>query len=238
MTGLPAASVVITGSRQGIGRALSEHYLGRGCEVYGISRKPSDLNHAKYRHFEADVGDGARVRAVLQEIDAASPQGLRLVVNNAGIALSRLAIMTDGEAARAVLDTNVLGAFNVMREATKIMMRRGFGRVVNISSIEAVLASQGAAIYAASKTALEKLTEAFAWEAAKADLTFNVIGVSLFAATGMASGLDQRALDAKARQLSKPEMMKVEELAHAIDFLASPLSSKITNQTLYFGGVH
>ena len=230
-------SIVITGSRQGIGRALCEHYLGRGYHVFGISRSPTDLTHRNYKHFEADVSDATRIRPILQEIDALLSHGLEVVVNNAGISLSRMALLTDGVSAQKVLNTNVVGSFVVTREATAIMMRRGFGRIVSISSIEAVISSPGAAIYAASKVAVEKMTEAFSCEITNVDITFNAIGISLFPGTGMTRGLGERARDAKVAKLSRPALLKVEEIAHVVDFLASPLASAVTNQVLYFGGV-
>lgn len=235
-TGRPT-SIVITGSRQGIGRALSQHYADRGLKVFGISRQPSDLDHPNYRHFQGDVCHTPRIREILREIDMLAPEGLEAVINNAGLYVRRLAVLTENEEALSVLNTNVVGSLAMMREAAKIMMRHRYGRVVSISSIATAMHAPGIAAYAASKAALEQLSSAFSWEFASSGITFNVVAVSHYPGTGMTTGIGERIRTQLNSQLSKPAMLNVEEVAHAIEFFLSPKAANISNQVLYFGGV-
>ena len=138
---------------------------------------------------------------------------------------------------RDSLETNLVGAFTVLRETIKHMMRAKRGRIVNISSINVPLGSVGGALYNASKAGLENLGHTLAREIGAADITVNTIGLSLVAGSGMAADLSDKALADKQAGLIRPDPITTEEIAHAIDFFASDAARNITNQIVYFGGV-
>lgn len=228
--------VIITGASRGLGRALCELMTGRGDQVVGVSRGPADFSHSGYTHVEADVGDEASVVALFNGLRQLAP--VHTVINNAGIALSRPAMLTTAKAFEDVLRTNLVGAFLVSREAMKAMKRSKAGRIVNISSINVPLASAGGAAYNTAKAGLETLARTLAWEVAPGeDITINSIGVSIVADSGMAAGLSEKALADKISRLSRPALLQPAEVLHAVDFLASPAAANITGQTIYFGGV-
>ena len=230
-------TILITGASRGLGRHLAEKYLDMGCFVFGCSRKSDKLiSHASYRHFEVDVGNEAAVASMMREIDA-SRKGLQLLINNAGITQSSLAIMTRSAVAEEVIRTNLLGTFLVSREVMKIMQRQKQGRIVNFSSINVPLGSSGSCIYNATKAGVEALAIALTREVGKADVTINTLGLSLVAATGMLEGLSGKALSEKQVGLLKPAVLETEEIIHAIEFLASNLARNISGQTIYFGGL-
>ncbi len=162
---------------------------------------------------------------------------LDVVINNAGVSSSRLALFTPASVFMSVLEANLLGAFIVMRESIRLMKRAKFGRIINFSSINVPLASVGGASYNASKAALENLSITLSRECASDDITINCIGLSLVSESGMVDGLSQEALAAKQQQLIKPSLLGIQDVLHAINFFASPHARSITGQTIYFGGV-
>lgn len=229
-------TTVITGSGRGIGRDIATYLIERGDAVIGCSRGGSQLSHAKYRHFCTDVSDEVSVRKMFSEI--ASEFGrVDLVINNAGLALSRPALLTSAAEFASIIQVNLIGAFIVSREAIRLMKRTRFGRIVNFSSINVPLASSGGAAYSAAKAGLENLAITLSRECAKDDITINSVGVSLVAGSGMVKELSAAALTEKQSALIKSALIEITEIIHVIEFFAAPDARNITGQTVYFGGV-
>ncbi len=228
--------ILVTGSRRGIGRAIVTHYLDHGDTVFGLSRTDSDLRHDLYRHLVADVRDEAAVRAAYAEI-ARETSRLDVLINCAGAKLGGYALLTGAAQAAEMFATNLLGAFIVSREAVKLMKRRRFGRVISFSSVAVPLGSPGSTVYGASKAGLEQLAYGLSRELKDDDITFNTIGISIFADSGMAESLGDRALAEANSALIKPGALAIEEIVHAVDFFAAPAARHITNQVVYFGGL-
>ena len=226
---------LITGASRGLGRALAETYASAGHKVFGCARGESNFVHKNYHHVIADIRNDADVRNLFKQISTAKGQ-VDVLVNNAGHALSRPAMLTTTPEADEIFQVNVLGTFTVMREAIKHMKRKRHGRIINMSSINVPLGSVGGAIYNASKAALENLGHTLAREVAGDDITINTLGLSVVADTGMTDDLDEKALKVKQDGLIKPDQIDAAEVAHAIDFLASEDARNITNQIIYFGG--
>lgn len=229
-------AILITGSSQGLGRALVESFLARGYFVYGCSRRPSTFIGERYRHFEVDVGDEAAVAAMFKEI-ATNKMRLALVVNNAGLTQASLAILTRVADAENIIRTNLLGSFLVSRAAMKLMQRQRFGRIVNFSSINVPLGSTGSAVYNACKAGVDAMSKTLTRECQGLDITINTLGLSVVANTGMVSALEPRALEEKKLGLVKRDLLSVDEIVHALVFLQSPMAKNISSQTIYFGGI-
>jgi len=214
---------------------LAEHYLKCNHKVFGISRGESDLVHSSYRHFCADVADDKALRAVFSGIAAAGE--LHVLINAAGVKSSQYALLTNPGSAEQMIRTNLLGAFLVTQHALRLMKRKRFGRVISFSSIAVPLGSGGTAVYGATKAGLEQMAYALSREFAPDDITFNTVGISIYADSAMVQALDAAALQTTRDSLIKPADLKVEEIVAAVDFFAAPLARNITNQTVYFGGL-
>ena len=180
--------------------------------------------------------DETSVRALLSDLTARGGR-IDVLINNAGIKTSSLAVLTTRAQAEAMITTNFLGAFLVVRETIKLMKRNRFGRIVNMSSIAVPLGSLGSGIYGASKAALEQLSYTLAREVATDDITINTIGVSVYSDSDMIEEMDPGSLREAQKELLKPSPLTVHEIAHAIDFFASERARNITNQIVYFGGL-
>ena len=154
-------TIVITGSRKGIGKALAEHYLGNGWRVVGCSRGEASIEHSQYLHFSLDVGDEDAVIAMSNNLKSDLGQ-VDALLNNAGIASMNHALLTPAKTVNRILQTNVVGTFIFCREMAKLMRRINNPRIVNFTTVAHPLNLEGEAIYAASKAAVESLTRILA----------------------------------------------------------------------------
>lgn len=140
-------TVFITGVSRGLGRAIAKEFSARGFETIGVARSTCEIDSV--RTFQLDVCDETAVTEFI-----ASLEKLDVVVNNAGIARYRPLLETPTSELREVLEVNVVGAFNVMREAARRMAGEGGGQIINIASDAAVKGIANMAPYVASKHAL------------------------------------------------------------------------------------
>lgn len=228
------STILIAGSRQGVGRALAEHYARSGHNVLGISRNASDFIHERYQHICGDVTSEESLKAAFQEIGQAA--SLQVLIYSAALYTPAHTLLLSGSKAEEMLRTNLLGAFLVSRHALRLMKRGGFGRLIYLSSIAVPLGSAGSAVYGASKAGVEQLAFSMARDFAGDDITFNSIGISMFASP-MLENLSAKALNEAKASLVKSDAVNVDELAAAIDFFSSAEARQVTGQTIYFGGV-
>jgi 3-oxoacyl-[acyl-carrier protein] reductase len=142
-------------------------------------------------------------------------------------------------AARAeeMVRTNFLGCFYVASEAAKLMMKRKFGRIINIGSMASVLEPVGDSIYAATKAASMTLTGVLAKEFASYGITVNTLAVSALQ-TDMLEQIPPDTMAAVLAELPLPRLATPDDVFNVVDFFASPESSLITAQTLFLGGAH
>lgn len=231
------AAVLITGASRGLGLLLARSFAERGDKVVGFARSGPGFVHPNYQHLQIDLTEEAEVVKAFIQLNS-DPAGIRLCINNAGVAQASLALLTKAQTFSDTLTANLTSAFVVSREALKHMKRRRFGRIVNMTSINVPMASPGGVAYNASKAGLEAMMRTLVHEVVPAeDITFNALGLSLVAQSGMVEGLSEAGLSAKVSRLPKPALLEVDEIIHALDFLAAPEARNITGQTLYFGGV-
>jgi 3-oxoacyl-[acyl-carrier protein] reductase len=227
--------MVITGARKGIGRWLSEYYLGQGWRVAGCSREPSDLSHPNYEHHCLDVADERAVTSMVRKI-ARTHGGIDAMINNAGIASMNHTLLTPLSTVEKIFATNVYGSFLFCREAAKVMMRKQSGRIVNFATVARPLRLEGEAVYAASKAAIESLTEILAKEFAPFRVTINAVGP-----TPVATDLIRNVPEEKIRELIDAQAVKrlgeYRDIANVVDFFLREESDFVTGQTIYLGGV-
>lgn len=228
-------TMVVTGTRKGIGRFLAEYYTGRGFTVAGCSREPVDFELPGYHHFCLDVADEQAVRKTFAEIHKRFKK-LDVLLNNAGVGSMNHALLTPGATVRQILETNVMGTFLLCREAAKLLRSSPHARIVNFSSIAVPLRLEGEAIYAASKSAVETLTRVLARELAPMGITCNAVGPSPIE-IGMTSGIPKEKIERTLASLAIPRVGKADDVANVIDFFLRPESDLITGQVIYLGGI-
>jgi len=227
-------TILIAGSRQGVGRGLAEHYANAGHTVFGLSRGESDFIHQRYRHIRADVTEEDTLKSAFAEISDAG--SLEVVIYSAAVNSPGLALLVRGSQIEDMLRTNLLGAFLVSRHALRLMKRSGFGRLIYFSSIAVPLGSAGTAMYGATKAGVEQLTFSLSREFSRENITFNTVGISIFASP-MLDSVTKKALDEARALLVKPDLVQLDELVAAVNFFASDAARQITGQSIYFGGL-
>lgn len=226
---------LITGTRKGIGRYLAEYYAGKGFQTVGCSREPSEFASSYYEHFCLDVADEPRVKGMFSEIRKKHKR-LDILINNAGIASMNHTLLTPLATVRKILETNVLGSFLFCREAAKLMMAERSGRIVNFSTVATPLQLEGEAVYAASKAAINSLTQILAREFAAYNITVNAVGPTPIQ-TDLIGSVPEQKIDELLRRQAIRRLGEFSDVTNVIDFLIRPESHFITGQIIYLGGV-
>ena len=237
-------NVLVTGSSRGIGAQIAKTLAGFGLKVWVHYRSgATQADEVKAEIEKAggtaavigfDVSDEkAFVDAIKTIID--SDGELSYLVNNAGITNDKLALRMKTEDFMSVINANLTSTFVGCREAMKVMRKKKFGSVVNISSIIGETGNAGQTNYAASKGGVIAMTKSFAIEAATSKIRFNSVTPG-FIATEMTEVLSD---DVKASISSKIPMQRMgdaKEVAEATAFLLSDHASYITGETLKVNG--
>jgi NAD(P)-dependent dehydrogenase (short-subunit alcohol dehydrogenase family) len=213
---------LVTGGTRGIGAAIAERLRADGYTVATPARSGADVS--------ADVGDEAAVQSAFEEVRERFGPVL-VLVNNAGVTRDGLAIRMPGEDWRAVLDTNLTGAFNCTRRALDDMLSARWGRIVNVSSVVAERANPGQANYVAAKAGLLGLTRTVAREMGRKGITCNAVTPGVIE-TEMIAGMNGDLKAAvPAGRIGRPE-----EVAAAVSFLCSSDAEYINGATLAVDG--
>lgn len=227
--------MLITGTRKGIGKFLAEYYAQRGFLVEGCSRKPPEWELEGYHHHRTDIADESQVKELFTAIRKRHGR-LDIVINNAGIASMNHMMLTPGATVSKIMETNFLGTFLICRESAKIMAKRRFGRIVNLSTIAVPMLLEGEAIYAASKSAVVTFTKVIARELADLGITCNAVGPTPIP-TDLIRAIPVDKIDNIVNDLAIKRPGRFEDVANVIDFFIKPESDYITGQVIYLGGV-
>lgn len=227
--------ILITGTRKGIGRYLSEYYLERGFVVIGCSRGESDLSHPRYEHFCIDVADE---RAVIEMIASLRNRHGRIdyLLNNAGIASMNHSLLTPLAVVEQIFRTNVFGTFLFCREVGKVMAKKKAGRIVNFATVATPLKLEGESAYAASKAAIVSLTQVLAREFSDFNITVNALGPTPVY-TDLIRNVPEEKMERLLRMQTIPRFGTFEDISNVLDFFLQDGSHFITGQVIYLGGV-
>lgn len=219
---------VVTGGSRGIGRAIADALGEARAQVYVFDvGEPERLASFPHRLVRIDIVDANAVKAAIAEI----PQAPTLLVNNAGITRDRsIAKMSDADWA-AVLNVNLTGAFNMIRAVAPLMASQGFGRVVNITSINGMRGKFGQANYAAAKAGLIGLTKTAAREFGRKNITVNAVAPGMVM-TDMARALPEEIVTRAAAEAALPALADPQDISNAVLFLLSDAARAITGEVL------
>jgi 3-oxoacyl-[acyl-carrier protein] reductase len=236
-------AALVTGSSKNIGRAIALRLAKDGYDVACVGRSADSVEETaqgvmaqgrRALKIGADVSRQGEAQAAVESA-AQELGGLDVLVNNAGITRDKLLLRMDEGDFDAVLDTNLKGVFHFSKAAAKLMMKKRFGRIINITSVIGIRGNEGQANYAASKAGIIGFTKSLAREFASRNILVNAVAPG-YIETSMTQGL---AESAKAKLLESIPLARFgtpEDVAGVVSFLSSPESSYITGQVITVDG--
>jgi 3-oxoacyl-[acyl-carrier protein] reductase len=240
MFDLTGKCALVTGASGGIGRAIAKslHAQGASVALHGTRTEALEALAAELKErahvLTCNLTDNESVEKLVPNAEAAMGQ-LDILVNNAGITRDGLILRMKDQDFWDVLSVNLGTAFRLSRAAVKGMMKRRFGRIINISSVVGVTGNPGQVNYVASKAGLIGLTKSLAQEVASRNITVNAVAPG-FIVSAMTDGLtdDQRKRITDSIPLAR--MGTGEDIGAAVAYLASAEAAYVTGQTLHVNG--
>ena len=236
MFDLNGRTALVTGASGAIGGAIAHALHARGASLVLTGRRADALEAAatklgeRARFVVADLGDAAGAGALAEQAG-----DVDILVNNAGLTRDNLALRLKDEDWTAVLETNLLAAFRLSRACLRGMMKRRWGRIVNITSIVGVTGNPGQSNYAASKAGLIGMSKSLAQEVASRGITVNCIAPG-FIATAMTDALADAQKDKLLGAIPAGRLGTAADVAAAALYLASEEAAYVTGQTLHVNG--
>jgi 3-oxoacyl-[acyl-carrier protein] reductase len=237
---LVGKNALVTGSTRGIGRAIAESLAGAGARVAVVGRDQARAAEAAAaiglgaRGFAADVGDPASVIAMIEAVEKEFVH-VDILVNNAGLTRDNILFRIKDDDWDAVLDANLRGAFVAIRTVARGMIKRRWGRIVNIASVVGITGNKGQANYSASKAGLIGLTKSVAKELGSRNVLVNAVAPG-FIETDMTAAMTPEARAGLAGQIPLERLGTPHDIAGVVTFLASDQAAYITGQTIVVDG--
>ncbi len=244
MKTLENMTAVVTGGSRGIGRAIALAMAQEGANVailYAGNREAAEKTEqeiaqlgGKVRAYQCDVSSFEETETVTKQILEEFGQ-VDILVNNAGIVRDGFLLSMKEEAFNAVIDTNLKGAFHMIRHLYSHMMRKRSGRIINISSIVGLTGNAAQANYAAAKAGVIGLTKSTAKELAGRGVTCNAIAPG-YIQSDMTDAMPEKAKDAITSQIPMKRTGLPQDVANLAVFLAGPGASYITGEVIRVDG--
>ena len=240
MFDLTGKGALVTGATGGIGASIARVLHGAGATVAISGTREERLKDLaeelgeRVHMLPCNLSDRAAVANLAKEADEAVGR-LDILVNNAGITRDNLFMRMTDEEWDDVIAINLTSVFALTRGALRGMMRRRYGRVVNIASISGMIGNPGQANYSASKAGMVGMTKSLAREVATRSITANCIAPG-FIETPMTSALNEKQIEAIANAIPASDFGKPEDIAAAALYLASEESRYVTGHTIHVNG--
>jgi 3-oxoacyl-[acyl-carrier protein] reductase len=240
MFDLTGRKALVTGASGAIGGAIAKALHARGATVALSGTRREALERAaaelggRALVVPGDLRDAASVESLVPQAEEAMGQ-LDILVNNAGITRDNIFMRMKDEEWSDVIAVNLTAAFRLARAAVRGMMRRRYGRIVNIASVAGVIGNPGQGNYAAAKAGLIGMSKALAREVAGRGVTVNCVAPGLVTSP-MTDALNDKQRDALLSVVPVGRLGTVEEIAAAVVYVASDEAGYVTGATLHVNG--
>jgi 3-oxoacyl-[acyl-carrier protein] reductase len=234
---------LITGASRGIGAAIADMLGAAGAKIIGTATTEEGAQAITER-FQDGAIEGLGVcmnignpEAVVAQIKALAGEhgAIDILVNNAGITRDNLLLRMKDDEWNEVLQTNLSSVFHLSKACLRGMMKSQDGRIINIASVSGVMGNAGQTNYAAAKAGLIGFSKSLAREVGSRGITVNVVAPG-FIQTAMTDGLGDERKEAIIEQVPLNRLGRVEDIAGAVLFLASPSGAYITGETIHVNG--
>ena len=228
---MESKKVIVTGGNRGIGKGIVLSLLEHGYHVLATSRdtKKFDISHPNLKFADLDVCDDESVSKFQEIVNKYDPD---ILINNAGVTKDNLFLRMTEDDWNEVIDTNLNSVFRITKLVVKGMLKKKWGRIINISSISGSMGNPGQTNYSASKAGVDAFTRSLAKELGSRNITVNSIAPG-FIQTDMTESLINEDLVMK---IPLKRVGNVDDVASMVNFLASEESNYITGQTLVVDG--
>jgi 3-oxoacyl-[acyl-carrier protein] reductase len=236
-------TAIVTGSAQGIGKAIALALAKQGANVVVSdvnleeaqkTSKEIEALGVKSIAVKCNVADAAEVDTLVKQAQAAFP-AIDILVNNAGVTRDNLMMRMDEKDWDLVLDVNLKGAFLMTKAVTRIMVKQRSGRIVNMASVIGVMGNAGQSNYAASKGGLIAFTKSTAKEFSSRNVTCNAVAPG-FIETAMTAKLSEEVRENYRKGIPLSRFGSPEDVAGAVLFLVSDAADYITGQVIHVDG--
>jgi 3-oxoacyl-[acyl-carrier protein] reductase len=234
---------LVTGASRGIGEAIAKRLASEGATVLAAARTADALERVvseiaaaggRASALALDLADAGSIEAAAKTALAAHGE-IHVLVNNAGVTEDNLILRMGRDAWDRVLATNLTGVFLLTQAVVKGMVRKRYGRIVNVTSVVGLMGNAGQANYAASKAGLIGLTKSVARELASRNITCNAVAPG-FVATAMTDKMTDAAREALTGQIPLERLGTPDDVAAAVAFLASEEASYVTGTVVNVSG--
>ena len=231
--------VLITGATGGIGNNLVEKFVEHGSQIVATGTNEEKLNILKknfpsinIEKFKLDEHD--KIETFIENIDK-KLNGLEVLVNNAGITLDNLSIRLSEENWKKVLDVNLTASFLMCKYSIKKMLKKKYGKIINITSIVGHTGNLGQANYAASKAGIVAFSKSLAIEYAKKNININCVSPG-FIKTDMTANINEEFKKILISKIPSGNLGTGEDVSNCVAFLASDLANYINGETIHVNG--
>lgn len=229
--GLGGRCAVVTGGARGLGLAIADRLAAAGCGVHIFDLNADDPDRLPGAYHSVDITSAEAVDGAVKFLEDQPT----LLVNNAGITRDRTLVKMEDDEWQSVIDTNLTGSFNMIRAVAPVMTEAGYGRIVNISSINGLRGKFGQANYTAAKAGLIGLTKTAARELGPKGITVNVVAPGMFMSE-MMSRLPAEVVERARSETVTGRLAVADDIADAVLFLLSEPAGTITGNVLKVDG--
>jgi len=238
-------TALVTGGTRGIGRAISESFLKAGARVIAVYagnveaamafKAANSAHDDRIELWKCNVADYEAVEGLFKELESTHPTGIDILVNNSGIRRDAVVAMMKAQDWHEVLNVNLGGTFNMSKFAVLAMMKKRYGRIINITSPCADFGFAGQANYAASKAGQISLMRSLSKEVATRNITVNCVSPG-FIGTDLIKDLPDKLREQYLAQVPLKRFGNPEEVAACVLFLASREASYVSGSVLEVTG--
>ncbi len=231
--------VLITGATGGIGNCLVKKFENLGAKIIATGTNDEKLNNLKKKFKDVEIekfklDEHAKIEQFLEKIDT-KLDGLDILINNAGITLDNLSIRLTEENWKKVLDINLTSTFLMCKFAIKKMLKKKYGKIINITSIVGHTGNLGQANYSASKAGIVAFSKSLAIEYARKNININCVSPG-FIKTEMTDKINEEFKNQLISKIPSGNLGTGEDVSNCVAFLASDLASYINGETIHVNG--
>ena len=240
MINLTEKKALLTGASGGIGKAVARELIAAGASVCLTGRNEEELLKLQNELGDntdiivADLSDHTNIISLVKEAEE-KLGGIDILVNNAGITKDNIFLRMSDEEWNDVIDINLNSTFKVTKAVIKGMVKRRYGRIINITSVIGVAGMAGQSNYSASKAAIIGMSKSLAQEVGSRSITVNCIAPG-FIETNMTAGLSEARKEEILKSIVVKRLGLPEDVSGAVSYLASDSASYITGQTIHING--